>query len=124
MTFVRFQALEVGQRGLHTGVFGLVNTLAKQGRLTEDEERFRRENNDWYDANYTNPSSIDPLVYDRDVHPGAVAWFKDSAVHLIERADGYLEILERHGVGCHRVESEAPGRVIYEDDDQVVVVPN
>ena len=123
MTFVRFQALEVGHRGLHTGVFGLVNTLAKQGQLTEDEERFRRESNDWYDVNYTNPSAVAPLVYDHDVNPGAVAWFKESAVHLIERVDGYLEILARHGVACHRVESEDPGRVIYEDDDQIVVVP-
>jgi hypothetical protein len=44
-------------------------------------------------------------------------------VHLIERVDGYLEILARHGVACRRVESEDPGRVIYEDDDQIVVVP-
>jgi hypothetical protein len=123
MTFVRFQALEVGQRDLHTGVFGLVNTLAKQGRLTQDEERFRRENNDWYDANYTNPSDIDPLVYDHDVNPGAVAWFKESAIHLIERVEGYLIILAMHGVACRQVESEDPGRVIYEDDDQIVVVP-
>ena len=100
-----------------------MNTLAKQGLLTEEQERFRRTNNDWYDANYTNPSDIDPSVYDRDTNPAAVAWFKDSAVHLIGRVDGYLEILAAHGVACHRVESENPGRVVYEDPDQVVVVP-
>jgi hypothetical protein len=84
---------------------------------------FRRQNNDWYDASYTNPSDDDPLVYDHNVNPGAVAWFKESAVHLIERVDGYLEILARHGVPYQRVESEDPGRVVHEDDDQVVVVP-
>jgi hypothetical protein len=37
LRFVRFQAAEAGPRGIHTGVFGLVNMLAKQGHLTEDE---------------------------------------------------------------------------------------
>ena len=123
MKFVRFQAVQRGQDGLHVGVFGLVNTLAKQGRLTEAQEHFRRENNGWFDANYTNPSDVDAMVYDRNVNAGAVAWFKDSAEHLIARVDGYLDILASHGVSCHRVESEDPGRVIYEDEGQIVVVP-
>jgi hypothetical protein len=123
MKFVRFEAVALGPRGIHTGVFGLVNGLAKEGSLTEDEEQFRRSNNDWYDATYTNPADVDPLVYDRDTNPGAVAWFKESAAHLIGRVDGDLAILAAHGVACHRVESENPGRVIYEDADQVVVVP-
>jgi len=123
MQYLRFQAVEVGPRGIHVGVFGLVNTLAKQGLLTLEQEAFRRLNNDWYDANYTNPSDVDSSVYDREVNPGAVAWFKESAHHLIDRVDGYLHILDAHGVACQRVESLSPGRVVYEDADQVVVVP-
>jgi hypothetical protein len=123
LVYIRFQSPRVNSHGIHVGVFGLVNTLAKQGLLTDEEERFRRVNNDWYDASYTNPSDVDPTVYDREVNPGAVAWFKSSAVHLIERVDGYLKILAAHGVACVRVESDHPGRVVYEDADQVVVVP-
>ena len=69
MRFVRFRSADAGPRGIYIGVFGLVNTLAKQGRLAEDEESFRRQNNDWYDANYTNPSEVDQSVYDHDVNP-------------------------------------------------------
>lgn len=123
MVFVRFQSPHISHRGIRVGVFGLVNTLAKQGLLTDEEERFRRANNDWYDANYTNPTNVDPAVYDLDLNPGAVAWFKSSAVRLIERVDGYLRILAAHGVACDRVESHDPGRVVYEDADQIVVVP-
>ena len=123
MQYVRFQGVEVGRWGVAVGVFGLVNTLAKQGLLTREQEAFRRLNNDWYDANYTNPSDVDASVYDRELNPGAVAWFKESADHLIERVDGYLDILEAHGVAYQRVESSSPGRVIYEDSDQVVAVP-
>lgn len=44
--------------------------------------------------------------------------------HLIERVPPYLEILRAHGVQCVRVEAQEPGRVISEDDVQVVVVPH
>lgn len=111
------------ERGFYPGVFWLVNRLARDGLLTDAQERFRRENNDWFNAAYPTPSLVDPAVYDREINPGAVAWFKSSATHLIERVDGYLEILAAHGVVCERVESVDPGRVLYEDEFQVVVVP-
>ncbi|MFD8802869.1 hypothetical protein [Streptomyces atroolivaceus] len=52
-----------------------------------------------------------------------MAWFKSSAHDLVERVDGYLEILAAHGVDCRRLESSSPGRIIYEDPYQVVVMP-
>nr|WP_211116479.1 hypothetical protein [Glycomyces buryatensis] len=121
--YVRFESVHRNQRGYFTGVFGLVNTLAKQGRLTDEQESFRRSNNDWYNEAYLSPSTVDPTVYDHEVNPGAAAWFKPSATHLIERVPGYLEILTAHGVEFRTVRSAAPGRVIYEDEVQVVVVP-
>lgn len=125
MSFVRFQATEQNDRGLYMGVFGLIGGLSRNGLLTEEQERFRRESNAWYDAAYTTPSDVDPAVYDRAVNPQAVAWFKVTAQELIARVDGYLEILALHGVGCERVESAAPpGRIIYEDEHQIVVVPH
>jgi len=121
--FVRFQSPAANARGVHPGVFALVNGLAASGLLTEEEERFRRSNNDWFSQNFTDPSEVDALVYDREVNPGATAWFALSSPHLVERVDGYLAILDRHDVPWERVESATPGRIIYEDADQVVVVP-
>lgn len=82
--YVRFQGTSRNRRGTFPGVFGLVNGLAFEGKLTEEQERFRRVNNDWYHANFTNPSDVDPRF---------------------------------------PVRSSAPGRVIYEDEHQIVVVP-
>ncbi|MFB7357588.1 hypothetical protein [Streptomyces gardneri] len=121
--FVRFQGTVRGPRGNFPGIFALANGLAREGRLSGDEYTFWRTNNDWYDANYPDPSSTDPHVYDHELHPGAAAWFKTTAVHLVDRVAGYLDLLAAHGVACERVESSAPGRIIYEDDVQVVVVP-
>ncbi|MFG2720624.1 hypothetical protein ACGFW5_20325 [Streptomyces sp. NPDC048416] len=112
-----------GPAGRVPGVFGLANALARAGKLTEEQYDVWRSGNDWYDANFTNPTDVDPTVYDPGLNPGATAWFKSTAVHLIDRVTGYLELLAAHGVTCERVESSDPGRVIYEDHEQVVVVP-
>nr|WP_184905861.1 hypothetical protein [Amycolatopsis umgeniensis] len=121
MTFVRFQSPTRDKRGNFTGVFGLVNNLARAGHLTAEQEAFRRANNDWYDENFINPAHHDPTVYDAEVNPGAAAWFKVSARVFIERVDGYLSILETHKIPCETVRSPNPGRIIYEDEFQVVV---
>jgi hypothetical protein len=122
--YVRFQSPHRNHRGNFTGVFGLVNNLAREGRLSDEQESFRRRNNSWYDAAYTNPATIDPHVYDDDINPGAAAWFKPSATHLLARVPGYLQILSAHGVDCRRLRSVDPGRIIYEDDVQIVVIPH
>ncbi|MFF4091893.1 hypothetical protein ACFYY9_34080 [Streptomyces nigra] len=121
--YLRFQSPHRNDRGRFTGVFGLVNNLAREGRLSEEQEAFRRLNNKWYDAAYTDPSTVDATVYDDEVNPGAAAWFKPSATHLLARVPGYLEILAAQGVDCQVLRSTDPGRVVYEDDVQIVVVP-
>ncbi|MFH9296899.1 hypothetical protein [Streptomyces sp. NPDC017520] len=122
-TYVRFQSTVRSPRGHFPGIFALANGLAREGRLTEEQHRFWRAANDWYDAAYTDPSRIDPTVYDPGVNPGAVAWFKGTAAHLLDRIPGYLALLTAHGVPCVRLESADPGRIVYEDEHQVVVVP-
>ncbi|MCX5444175.1 hypothetical protein ACFVJW_07840 [Streptomyces libani] len=121
--YVRFQGATRSPRGHFPGIFALANGLAREGKLSDEQYQFWRAGNDWYDAHYPNPSHTDPTVYDSSRNPGAVAWFKATAVHLIERVDGYLQLLAAHEVACERVESTDPGRIVYEDEVQVVVVP-
>ncbi|HEX5541596.1 MAG TPA: hypothetical protein VFX60_08530 [Micromonospora sp.] len=121
--YLRFQSTTPSQRGTFPGVFGLVNGLAREGKLTAEQELFRKINNAWYEANFTDPSSVDPTVYDRTINPKAAAWFKPSALEMVERVDGYLEILAEHDIDCELIRSADPGRVIYEDEHQIVVVP-
>ena len=120
--YVRFQAVTPNERGHFTGVFGLVNRLGRAGRLSEEQEHFRRVNNAWYDRAYLDPSTVDPSVYDPEVNPTATAWFKPTATHLMDRVGGYLDILAAQGVECRMVRSADPGHVIYEDEVQIVVV--
>jgi hypothetical protein len=57
------------------------------------------------------------------VTPGAQAWFTSTATPLIGRAREYVVLLERYDVACVERRTAAPGRVVYEDDVQVVAVP-
>lgn len=123
--YVRFQGTEPhASQGHYPGIFFLVNGLAKAGRLTPEQERFRRTHNAWYDAAYLNPSLVDPAVYDRGRNPGAVAWFKRTSTELLARVPGYLAILDAHRVGHERLSCDDPGQVVYEDEHQVVVIPH
>ncbi|MGY6657106.1 hypothetical protein ACXIZN_33595 [Amycolatopsis sp. TRM77291] len=76
-----------------------MNGLARAGRLTAEEETFRRS--------IPGPRHV-----------------PDTARVFIERVDGYLAILEMHEIPCVTVRSADPGRIVYEDEYQVVVVQN
>lgn len=104
------------------GVFALANGLAHDGRLTNADRLWCRRANDWCNAAYADPSGIDPSVYDRLLHPGAQAWFKTSAGHLLQKVDEYVDLLQRYDIGCERIYSANPGLVIYDDDVQIVVL--
>lgn len=123
MRFLRYQAATADQRGHHVGIFGLVNGLAAEGALSEGELLWWSSSNAWYDDAYPDPASSSPELFDRDVHPLVSCWFRTRAAHLLDRVPGYLQLLDDHGVAWCRVLSDAPGRVLYEDDVQVVVAP-
>ena len=105
------------------GVFALANGLAARGLLSAQEAAWLRASNDWYAAAYDEPTKIVPHVFDRDVHPVTECWFKASATALMANLEGYLRLLDEHRVPWERVESDAPGTVLYEDSVQIVVAP-
>ncbi|WP_336086784.1 hypothetical protein [Nocardia sp. SSK8] len=121
--YVRFQAVEPNRHGLFPGVFALVNGLSSEGRLSVEQERFRRSGNDWFTDHLVNPYEADRRVYDRERHPGAAAWFRSTALPMIDRVSGYLDILDRHGIGWERLDSNDPGIILYEDPQQIVALP-
>jgi hypothetical protein len=121
-TFVRFRSPVADARGRYVGLFGLVNGLARDGRLSGADAALRRTRNDWFDAAYADPSTVDPSVY--AANPLAAAWFKASAAHLVEACAEYCELLDRYEIAWRRDVSTDPGRIVYEDEHQIVAVPH
>jgi hypothetical protein len=124
MEYVRFRSRYPNKSGEQVGIFGLVNVLGRNGMLAPEEERFRRENNDWYDAAYPDPCRTHPQVYDQTLNPYAAAWFKTTATHLTDRIPGYLAVLDAHNIAWEEIRTSDPGKIVYTDECQVVAVPH
>jgi hypothetical protein len=93
--------------------------------LTQAEEAFRKSANAWYDSAYTDPSQVDPTLFDLEMNPDSTCWFKADAVDLLDRIPPYLTVLAAHGVTWRKcASSRPPGRILYEDEWQIVVVPS
>jgi hypothetical protein len=119
MRYVRFECAAPNIRGLNLGVFAAANGLAQAGRLSKSDWLYWREANDWFDRAYPDPGKADPSLFDR--RRPVECWFKTSATHLLERVPAHLELLDRYAVAWRRLDSDDPGRNVYEDDVQVVV---
>lgn len=52
-----------------------------------------------------------------------ISWFRPDAGTSISRLWSVVAILREHGVAVRRIRTRRPGRVLYEDSQQVVAVP-
>jgi len=122
--YVRYESDRCDAEGRRVGIFGLANGLARSGRLTPVDWKLWRAGNDWYDAAYTDPGSVNPKLWDKAVYPVVACWFKESAAgHLLTRLPTYLDLLDRYGVGWVARTSADPGVIRYADEVQIVVTP-
>jgi hypothetical protein len=122
--FVRYEASIPNGRGRHPGIFALANGLANDGRLNGQDWASWRSANDQIDAAYADPSAVDSAIYDGAINPSAQSWFKCTATHLLIGVGFYTDLLSRYDVGWQILYSNDPGRILYEDDVQIVVAPH
>ncbi|WP_157973742.1 hypothetical protein [Desertihabitans aurantiacus] len=123
-TLVRFQSAVANRLGRFPGVFAMANGLAHQGLLSPEDHQWWRSANDAANAAYHDPSTVDPSCYDPTLNPGARSWFKSDATGLLSTVQQYLALLDRYAVPWHELRTRTPGRIVYEDDVQVVAVPH
>jgi hypothetical protein len=119
--YLRYESATPNAQGRRPGVFALANGLARTDRLSDPDRAWWRANNDWFDAAYPDPASVDPTLFDGTMPVSC--WFKVTAIHLLERVPDYLALLDRYQVGWVERRSDNPGWIRYEDDVQIVVTP-
>lgn len=121
MEFLRYQSMVPNRRGHFPGLFALVNGLRGDGRLSSEEAAFVARTNRELDALYIDPSTVDPAVYGEN--PMARAWFRTTASAVLPLCQKYMDILDRHRIPWCELRTSSPGRILYEDDVQVVALP-
>jgi hypothetical protein len=123
-SYVRFQSAVPNRHGRFPGVFALANGLARSGRLSAADRAWWQAANAEMDALYPDPATRDATVYDEARFPAAQAWFKAGpAPHVLGRARGYLDLLDRYRVPWIELRTASPGHVHYEDAVQVLATP-
>ncbi len=115
--FVRFV---VGSDGQHhkqlTGVFTEARLLRERGELTDEEDALLSELYEWF-----NEYVPVPPFSARRIHDDVVSWFKDDAGEPVTKMWDIVALLREHGVEVRLLRSRNPGRIVYEDEMQVVV---
>ncbi len=118
-TYVRYQAAYRGRLGVEVGIFVAVDHLRRAEQLSAEQQASYLDIDEWFDEHLPNPD-----FYADGNSIGAITWFKTPApVQMQSRVDTLCAILRSHDVQFDVVSSVDPGRVVYEDEFQIGVVP-
>lgn len=124
VTYIRFQSAVPNRHGRFPGVFAMANGLARSGRLNPTDHAWWQAANAEISELYSDPAAREAGVYDHARYPSARAWFKaESALPLLTKARGSLDLLDRYGVPWMELRTTSPGQIHYEDAVQVIAVP-
>jgi hypothetical protein len=99
-----------------TGIIAEARLLRDDGQLERYEAEWLEETYEWLNENLPCPP-FSSSRWSRE----AVSWFKDDAGKAIERMWGIVSLLREHGLQVRLLRSRNPGKIIYEDQYQVVV---
>jgi hypothetical protein len=102
-----------------TGVISEARLLRDAGELYDYESERLEDIYDWFNEHLPCPPFQRKLCsgeWTRD----AVAWFRAEAGEPIRRMWDIVAILREHGVPVRMVTTKKPGKILYEDDYQVV----
>jgi hypothetical protein len=98
-----------------TGVITEAKSLRECGELLDFEVERLREINDWLKDNLPVP----PFSTDYRLLKGS-CWFKSQAGDAIEKIWEIVALLKQHDIPVRMLRSTMPGKILYEDDFQIV----
>jgi len=113
---------EENQR-IQYGFFWAADYLIKNVSLSIRDRETLEKNVHWFDHNLPIPEYYQDEK-NRQLAKSATSWYKAKAKECIQRMNSMIPILEDHHVDVTRLKSkELIGKVIYEDNFQVTIIP-
>ncbi|MET3843377.1 hypothetical protein [Bradyrhizobium sp. OAE829] len=99
-----------------TGIITEARLLRDRGQLAPYQQTCLEDAYAWLHAHLPCPP-----FSTSDWGPEAVSWFKDTAEPSIRKMWEIVALLKEHDVGVRLLRSCNPGKIVYEDDFQIVV---
>lgn len=114
--YVRFVVGDDGEhhRGL-SGLFVHAHRLRDGGHLDAAEAVMVEHTITWFNEHLRVPP------FPRDWPSDAISWFRADATEAVRRMWSLAHAIEAHGLPVRMLRSANPGRVMYEDEHQIVV---
>ena len=101
------------------GIFTEARLLRDAGELYDYESERLQAIFDWFNEHLPCPPFKKKLRSGEWTRE-AVAWFRPDAKGPIERIWDIVAVLREHGVVVRMITTERPGKIVYEDEYQVV----
>jgi hypothetical protein len=98
-----------------TGIITTARVLRDDGRLEGYEADRLQETYDWLNEHLPCPPFSEGK-WSSD----AVSWFRDDAGEPLNRMWDIVALLKEHGTPIRVIRTTNPGRIVYEDDFQIV----
>jgi hypothetical protein len=90
--------------------------------MTLDQEKFHDDLRTWFSKNLAAPDRFDKNRNRRGPGQG-LSWFKDSAQGHISKMREFAELLRSIDVVVDELTTERPGKILFEDEFQIVAKP-
>ena len=104
------------------GFLNAARYLNEQGILEEETKAKLQQNLSWIEAHLKKRPEFQDSS-ENDFLNIPMSWLKETASDHIQRMDEIREILEENDILVEVLQVEKPGKILYEDEHQVVAVP-
>ena len=106
-----------------TGVFRAADYVRDFSAIGQAERDELQKLIEWFDNNLPVPEFYDDRSK-RSEEQHTYFWYKDSATGFLDKMKALTMILEENGIKVERlVAQEIPGKLVFEDECQIAVIP-
>lgn len=96
------------------GIFQAASNLRYAGPMSMTDLCELRDAMRWFNRRLNSPRSVPPL---------AIFWFKSGAAECRRRIARLVRLLQAHDQTVHLLTTNTPGRIVYQDDQQIAAIP-